>query len=358
MKFELFQAIEQLNIDSETWNELTKNNKTNSIFQTFEWFKCWWDSCGSDYQLSLIIGSENDQIGIIAPLMISIENNGKKHLRFAGDINSDYCDMIVHGNRENILAQTLDWILNSTLDFDRIILKNIPFESGLSRNFEHLCHTHGLYYINTVKSISPTLLLKDNDNFAHKVINKYSVKRHLNKIKRNGTISFKIIEVNSLDNAKQELNNFFQQHIKRFQKKNEPSLFTFEKYINFYTNLVEVMGKKKWLHFSTLEFNGKQVAYHIGFSYNNSFIWYKPSFDIDYSHFSPGSVLLRYLISYALENGYDEFDFSIGDEEYKNRYCNLIRSNDNLFIYKSRLDFYLHSIKRKISIFLNIISPG
>jgi CelD/BcsL family acetyltransferase involved in cellulose biosynthesis len=48
-----------------------------------------------------------------------------------------------------------------------------------------------------------------------------------------------------------------------------------------------------------------------------------PAFDSDphWARFSPGRILLEDLIEWSIKNGFKAFDFGVGDEPYKDEYC-------------------------------------
>jgi len=82
-----------------------------------------------------------------------------------------------------------------------------------------------------------------------------------------------------------------------------------------------------------VEFNGLPIAFHFGFDYSGSIIWYKPSFDVQYAEHSPGLLLTRKIIEDGLARSRRELDFTIGDEAFKGRFANLSRFNIALSVY-------------------------
>ena len=46
--------------------------------------------------------------------------------------------------------------------------------------------------------------------------------------------------------------------------------------------------------------------------------------DTEYMRFSPGRILLQYLVKSSIDNGLKELDFTIGDEPYKKDWYNNI----------------------------------
>jgi CelD/BcsL family acetyltransferase involved in cellulose biosynthesis len=71
---------------------------------------------------------------------------------------------------------------------------------------------------------------------------------------------------------------------------------------------------------SFLTVNGEKAAGYLSFDYLNRLWVYNSGLDRRFMEYSPGWVLLGYLLQWANENGYAEFDFMRGDEEYKYRF--------------------------------------
>ncbi len=144
------------------------------------------------------------------------------------------------------------------------------------------------------------------------------------------------------------IDEFFEQHVRRWAGRETPSLFTDVRNRVFYRRLAAELADAGSLLFSVVEFNDQPVAFHYGFDYNGVVMWYKPSFDIAYAHQSPGLVLLRNLMGYAIEQNRTEFDFGVGDEEFKQRFTNTKRMTTRIRIYRNRVRFAVDLSKRNL----------
>jgi CelD/BcsL family acetyltransferase involved in cellulose biosynthesis len=74
------------------------------------------------------------------------------------------------------------------------------------------------------------------------------------------------------------------------------------------------------LHLAFLEIDGEKVSGYFSFYYLNRLWVYNSGLNRDFNEFSPGWVLLGYLLQWANENKLDEFDFLRGDENYKYKF--------------------------------------
>jgi CelD/BcsL family acetyltransferase involved in cellulose biosynthesis len=94
---------------------------------------------------------------------------------------------------------------------------------------------------------------------------------------------------------------------------------------DFIRDVVHTVAPTGRLVFSAVIFNGMPIAFHLGFHDRDRFLWYLPTFDIAHIKHSPGEVLLKSLLEYAIDRNVREFDFGLGEEPYKYRFSNHAR---------------------------------
>ena len=138
---------------------------------------------------------------------------------------------------------------------------------------------------------------------------------------------------------------FFDQHVTRRGLTESPSQFLDLSERSFYRALVCELLPKGWLRFDAVLFDGHPIACHFGFEHRNKFIWYKPTFDVQYSKKSPGKILIKFLLEDAIEKGLDEFDFTVGSESFKHGFSNKIRHNIRLIVFRSMADYWIYRSK-------------
>ncbi|MCW8934286.1 MAG: GNAT family N-acetyltransferase [Gammaproteobacteria bacterium] len=353
MRIEISRNIADIPLDKETWNKLVSTNATNSIFQTYEWFISWWECFENDNDLIFLVAYENNSINAFAPLMLSNSTLGSSTIKFVGDGNSDYCDFVIKGNRNKAINAFLSYLDTSNIKWTSFELNNIPSNSTSRACIESFCINNNLHVKIRNSTPTPTLILNKNIEDVKKLTKKYSVTRHVNKLNKAGNVTFD--HLTDKESIKLRINDFFDQHINRYNLKGTKSLFKSNNNREFYLNIINKLDNTNWLLFSILYLDEEPIAYHLGFTYNKSFIWYKPSFDIKYRTYSPGTVLLKNLIEYSIKESMDEFDFTIGDEVFKSRFSNFKGENYNLSIYKSKALYNACSIRHLLGYIFNRI---
>lgn len=335
IEISLSNNINDIPVDKELWNSLIKDNETNTIFQTYEWFHAWWNSYGNKHQLVFLTAYYKSKIIGFAPLMVCKEAFSQRVVRFVGDSNTDYCDFVTSKNRLKTIDEFIRYLYSGKVKWTSIVLLNIPDYSTSISCLRTISHKKS-YNIQIKSPVpAPVLLIKENKNNAGKLSNKYSVKRHIKKISSHGKLNFN--NYYTKNEILNHINNFFVQHIDRYKLKGKNSQFTHEINKEYFIDIVNALSPNKWLIFSILSLDNNPIAYHFGFEYNNKLIWYKPSFNIKYKDFSPGSIMLKHLIDHSVLNDLDELDFTIGDEAFKDRFSNHIRYNYNVIINRSRI---------------------
>lgn len=320
------------------WNAMSRRNSTNTIFQTHEWSNAWWGVFGENHRCHFLTINDGDRITGLAPLMS--RSDTLRDWRFLADSNSDYCDFSIDGNRYAVLDTLMRYFAREFRDWNSLTFRNIPEQSTTIASLETLCERYGLSIQMSGPIAAPEIAFGEcRDGYKLK----YSIRRHCNRLERIGKIEFRIIrEESDLPGA---LDTLYRQHISRYRDKGECSLFENALCRVFYEDLARALINTGWLHFSQLLLDGNVIATHFGFEYDGVLTWYKPTFDLAYRHYSPGTVLIKNLIEYAENNHLKTLDFTIGDEDFKNRFSNATTYNRNVVIYKNKPSAYLHSLR-------------
>jgi predicted ATP-grasp superfamily ATP-dependent carboligase/CelD/BcsL family acetyltransferase involved in cellulose biosynthesis len=322
-------------LDQHTWNALAASSATNTVFQTYQWTSSWLDAYGDQHEPFLLIADNHHGPAALAPLMLSaLPHHGGRVMRFIGDGRSDYCDFLVsHAHRDG-LAAVVDALLDNPA-WDQIELGNIPGASATPGALRAACEKRGFRFVMRDQYPCPTLRIEGHEDEARRILNKPSLRRCLKTFERAGQHNAYDLLVAS--DIEPMLPGFFEQHIARWKNSPDPSLFVDERNRTFYRTLTRALDGSGWLLFSVIELNGQPAALHYGFDYNNTVVWYKPSFDPELASVSPGNVMVRHLIDYAVQRKRRELDFTVGNEPFKQRFTNLTRKTVHLRIFRNAL---------------------
>lgn len=328
----LLEKRADIPLSANTWNALLAQNETNTVFQTYEWFDAWWSTFGAAHQLFFLLVERGGSVIGFAPLMIT----GRWHrLSFVGTGNADYQDFVLPAEKPAALRAICAFLRQHSRRWHRAWLCNIPSQSStVSLLREAQAHT-GLYLVDEALVACPALQIASEQQAARALIAKYSLRRPLNWFAKHGQVRFR--HVADLAEIESLLPAFFDQHRRRWANTRNHSLFGSAAQQAFYRALARAAHSAGWLLFSVVELDGRPIAFHFGFDYRGTIVWYKPAFEIRYAERSPGLLLIRQLIEDALQRGRSEIDFTIGDEPFKERFANRLRQNVFIGMYHSRL---------------------
>jgi CelD/BcsL family acetyltransferase involved in cellulose biosynthesis len=279
--------------------------------------------------------------------MITREKNWfgrrRKVLQFMGNAResnaSDYCDFIIDPDVPEALDALLEAICAHFTTCHRIELSHFPSHSpNQARTLEYF-RSRGMRIAVEFEVDAPVRILGDTQADL-KTANKSSLKRHTKFFQKSGELLFH--QCGSEAEILGYLDGFFEQHRARWTRTGSPSQFSNPAQQAFYRYLVRELYPHGWLRFDVVLFNGAPLAFHFGFEYRRRFIWYKPTFDVQFASKSPGEVLIKFLLQDAIQKQLEEFDFTIGSEAFKYRFANKIRFNNRLIVFRSAAGYWIY----------------
>ena len=333
VEFKRFDSLEAVPLDATSWNQLVGRADVGSVFQCHSWIHSWWQHFGSAYELCFVCALEKNQVIAFAPMMI----DNSRTLRFIGDSNSDYLGFVIPEDRQDLTAEFLGALRDLSGNWNTAHLRNIPHDSNLSHSIMGTSYAEKLYPWLNYTETAPFLRISGNEDGVGALLNKYSIRRSIRQIEAQGTVQF--VELRNATDAEPFWRSFSEQHKNRSAEQGRESPFSDPAYLEFLRATFETDRENDHVHFSAVLLNDQPIAFHYGFVSQNRILWYKPSLDTNIRKGSPGVVLICALIQSAVDNGYGELDFTIGDEPFKDRFCSDKRTVHSYRIYRSRIAY-------------------
>jgi CelD/BcsL family acetyltransferase involved in cellulose biosynthesis len=334
-----FARLEEVSAD---WEQLSQSSGSE-VFQKFAWSRAFWRTLGSRFSLCSLLVHDNAAIHGILPLA----SDGKR-IQFLAE--GDYNDLICEEqSAPSVLAAAMQALLEIPGVPASCILRNLSVDSRIVRHLRSLPKELQKKLTLSFAYPCPSIVTRSDPRIFAKAALKESLRRHENKLRREGQVTFRHIE--SRREIHEYLPGFFKQQIARRALLERNSHFQDPAERAFYGALVDELDPRSDLRFSVVELDGRPVACHFGFQVRGKLIWYQSSFDVDLWHCSPGEVLIRKLLEYADERGLREFDLTVGGELYKSRFANVIRNNFDLHIERQLSSLAAQS--RRVSVLIN-----
>ncbi len=327
------------------WNRLVERAATGSVFLTFEWVMAWLLSVGRHVEPHVLVARDatGGVVGI-APLMVTEvagdEGQTLTQIEFIGAPNSDYSDFIIAEGQEPVVVRAfLAHLLRRPRRWERVRLREIPETSPTAAILGDLCRRPWFPGLLLPGEVCPTVVLGGREAEVRRVLTgkKYIGRSHaaaLRHLAGLGAVAFR--HCGTTEEAAAALPDLFRLHRQRWGAN---SKFHNPDYESFYHELVTRLLPRGEVVLSVMELNSVPVALGLAFLYNKVWMLHTPVYDQKYRRLSPGMLLIHSMVSDALDRGDVEFDFTRGNEGYKQRFSNLVKRNVDLLAYASASDY-------------------
>lgn len=131
----------------------------------------------------------------------------------------------------------------------------------------------------------------------------------------------------SFSNFNQEvLDTCFRWKSEQWQQMGVPDRFASAQH----RQLFQELAARNLLLVSTLSSDQELLAIHVGMLDKGRLYWWVPAYNPSYSQYSPGRLLLHFLLEESFKRNHREFDFLWGNETYKWFYATHVRLLEDL----------------------------
>jgi CelD/BcsL family acetyltransferase involved in cellulose biosynthesis len=324
------------------WNTLLKKSKSDTVFLTWEWMYTWWECFQENKHLSILtVYDENENLVGIAPLCMDKKKIGGipvlNYIKFLGTmpISSDHLDFILYQDREKEVLETIAEYLFQENTWDFCLLSNIPSTSLTGKFLKEIMENRP--FQSEISQVCPYIPLPTRIEDFHASLSgnmRSTIKRRRrNLFKKYDKVEFVTWEnPDGIENAMERL---FALHEKRWKVVKYKGNLTRSDVREFHKKIAGIFLSSDLLRLYFLRVQGKDVATLYTFKYNNKLFYYQGGWDPEWSNDRIGSVLTNLVIEDAINNGYSEYDFLRGTEDYKTRLTDKKREEVDIFILNS-----------------------
>lgn len=300
----------------ERWLQIQSLNKyRNNPFIFYHRFCAWEEenNLTGRYQLVIVTVEIDDKIVIIAPFAIR-KTFGVRIIYFAGAQYADYNDILVDEGFENMVNPMLNKFLRQR---DIMILRGIREDSIFYKLVT--CQELELHSFKHKQTTSPYIDLENEEIELSTNVRKSTLKDvqyNIRRLEKNGNLE--LYTPKDEEESLIMLESLFEMHINEWNQKGMKSLFEDEICRKYYKRLITIGNRNETNMFLTsIKHDNKYLAILFGQKQANTIYYYKPAFDYDMRKFSPGKIMIYYLIKQLEGKEKSKLDFLVGDEKYK-----------------------------------------
>lgn len=332
MEFKRYDNFNDLASLKGQWNDLLQQSASHVPFLTFEYLQAWWQTRGGgewpqDSTLVIITACEGDQLVGAAPLFQADNILGQPALMFVGAIEvSDFLDFIVKPqDLPGFLTGLLDFLINEDdlPPWDLLNLYNLLKESPTLEALEAEAGRRGWTHQQIHLQPAPYVKLPGDYHAYLAGLDKkqrHEIRRKWRNVESSlAKADFYIVE------DREHLEAETQTLIDMMAQDPNKRDFLTDAMRQYLHTIIQTGFDAGWLQLAFFTLDGEKAAAYLSFNYNNRIWCYNSGWEWDYRDFSPGWVLLAYLLEWANDNGIEEFDFMRGDEPYKYKFGGIDR---------------------------------
>ena len=326
MQLHIIRSAEEFDNLAGEWNDLLSHSASHVPFLRHEYLSAWWRTLGGGEwphgELYIVAARHADSaLCGIAPLFLTRNLDGESALMLLGSIEiSDYLDVIARpadlpgfidallehlSSPEAPAWQALDWYN---------LLECSPTLPALQAAASRLSWKFTLQRLQHCPFIP---LPGDWETYLASIDKKqrHEIRRKMRRAE-SAEIPVRWRIVTEGDNLEAEIDAF----LDIMGQDPEKQAFLSAAMRAQMRLAAKAAHQAGWLQLSFLEIDGVIAAGYLNFDFANHIWVYNSGINFEYSAYSPGWVLLGYLLQWANQHQRAYFDFMRGDEAYKYRF--------------------------------------
>lgn len=312
------------------WEGLFTQAAMRNPFLSWEWMAAWWRHLGRGKLHLLFVRRQGALIGI-APLyvkQIRLAGLPFRALSFLGDeaVGSDHLDFLSRSGCEEEAAEAIvqAW-LKGPRDWDFIALRHMAQDSPHAARLLRLSE-QGWRVQKREGEVCPFLPLAPTwEAFLNRLSSsmRYTVRRKIRNLEKEHRVELMMID--DLREGRPGMERLIGLHQKRWEDRGGSDAFVADVKLPFHRETAEAFFQKGAARLFFLKADGETVAALYGFVSGERFFYYQAGFNPSWKEKSVGMVLMAKCIETAIKQGWREFDFLRGPEEYKSHWTSDLR---------------------------------
>lgn len=347
MKTIILNSLE--NINEQEWNSLLEYKIP---FLDYDWIKIWCKNFIHQKQSKfyLILNNSDEVIGTV-PLYEHQEKQFGipfKGFSFTANSHSYRTRLIAHPKAK---GEVLDaWLgkIFQTEKFDYIKFKEFLLDEEV---LNHLKNKKIKFSLEEEKRPPYIDLEGDWENYFNSLRGHF--RRNLRRRLRNAEKQFGKVEYRVFDGNEEQLESFVLQGLeleaRGWKGKQGSAILKNPNVKQFYLDIAHAFFKRDQLHLGALFFGERLVAFNFSIITNQTFYLLKVAYDEEVSKFSPGQIMIYFLLQNLFEQKIKRFDFLGPSMPWKLEWTEKYNQHFTLYIYgNTAKGHFLYLLNKKM----------
>lgn len=321
MKIQIFDHFPEV-LQNE-WDELLAHSATSVPFLRYGYLQQWWQTLGGGEwdsgSLSICAGYKDEKLAGIAPLFHTIKE-GVPLLQFIGSREiSDYLDIIAAPqDYQDFLTALLESLEKEHPSvWEKAVFENVPENSPFLSLIQKCIPANTNILLEKTYS-APLLTLPASWEEYLAALDKkqrHEIRRKIRRVQQETADQRFYFVEGDLD-----ITRYASIFLDLMKEDEQKKAFLTPSMQDTMLSLIKWGYTEGILRLCFLDINGVHAAAYFCFDDGKTIYIYNSGFHNEMQYFSPGWVLLSYLIEWAIENSRETIDFMRGSESYKYKF--------------------------------------
>jgi CelD/BcsL family acetyltransferase involved in cellulose biosynthesis/ribosomal protein S18 acetylase RimI-like enzyme len=310
---------------ADAWRGVVDRDPLASLFQTAGWCLPWYRCYADAYDPYVIVVSHDDRVVGVLPMAVE---RATRQLVFASNAMADYRDIVALPDyREQVVGELLRHYLEGGFA-GTLQVGWIDPKSDTPALIGKICAARGLRH---------TVRHQPCWRWFPPAPAKPSAQKFLNWYKRNGSVSFDVIDSEPAWERFRE--EYYRQHTLRQIQAGRQTAFDDRRKAALYEELFHSTELQP--HVTAFSVDGRMLAGHFGYVWRGVLLLGPPSIRLEDEQRSPAVILLSWIIQNAEALGLKGFDLTIGESDFKKRLGNQCVELSMIEIHAGARGYYL-----------------
>mgnify|MGYP001343410398 CR=1 FL=1 len=236
---------------------------------------------------------------------------------FLSDMKTDANFFVLHRDcGPEIMKRFFDHFLKAVEKENwALMLNHQPAWAAYMPALDEVVRASGLYNMELQYSVCPIAEGETPEALFKEVSSSRNTRYKVNKLVKQENGSFEVLTDDSDMNRWVE--EFCEAHVQRWAPTPTPSSYRFPERRAFLKECLKAWYADGVLVRFALKVGQRRIGFVAGLVEGETMIYHAPTFHPDFSHCSPGRVLIYYITQWMAENGLRILDFGDGNEPYK-----------------------------------------
>jgi CelD/BcsL family acetyltransferase involved in cellulose biosynthesis len=312
------QAVVEI---ADEWDVLVDNSEA-AIYSCPSWYLAWIDAFSPKEICVISLRYGGRLVGVLPLARVRTDERGLFFRIVAPIARGDYQPLIIGPQVSSEgLASLLDAARAHFGDMVDYWWPNIPAGAPCLAGLKSYLVSRGMDFVEEHET-APRLRFQGESYVDAERLwsntHRSDVRRKRRRLASRGPVS--LWQPSTLAEAEATLEQLFAVHDQKWLAQGIPGKFRDVRERMHYRAVLNRMSRG--LHFSTLRCGTTDVSYHFGFLAGGWLQWYKPTYRLEFSEYSPGTVHLAMLIEQGYQSKWKGIDFLLGTERYKAHWSN------------------------------------